>query len=387
MKYCQKCVMPDTRPGMKFDDEGICYPCKHHEKKAQINWSERWHKLEKLADKYRGCNGDYYDCIVTGSAGKDTYRQVHIFKEELNMNPLLVSVNNYSWTQTGLHNWSNLLNEFGIDALRMSLNPQVCKKMFVKGLELMGIPMWYFDLAIYAWPIKTAVQLSIPFIVYGENTNYEYGGPLGKTESYSAIDQIKNDVVKPIPWEKWMDNDLSLKDFAACSYPSGKEIKKANLEPIFLSYFLPWSGYENMEFAKSRGFKTLDDTGEWKRDGFLEQYDQIDTVGYLTHCWFKFPKFGHFRVSEVASLWIREGRMTREEAVKKVIEEDWKLDKKMLKDFLDFTGYKEEKFWKQVDKFANRDIVEKRNGNWRLKKNVETALINGGEVKDIEKII
>ena len=378
--------MPNTRPGIKFDDNGICYPCLHHEKRKEVDWEKRWEELEKLADKHRGCNDDYYDCIITGSAGKDTYRQVHIFKEKLGMNPLLVSVNNYSWTQTGIHNWHNLLKEFGIDALQCSLNPQVCKKMFVKGLEIMGIPMWYFDLAIYAWPIKTAVQLGIPLVVYGENTNYEYGGPLGGEETYSAIDQIKNDVVKPIPWEEWTDKDLTMKDFAAVSYPTAEEIKNIKLEPIFLSYFYPWSGYENMQFARSRGFKTLEDTGEWKRDGFLEQYDQIDTVGYLTHCWFKFPKFGHFRVSEVASLWIREGRMTRENAVKNVIQEDWKLDRKMLQDFLAFTGYNENEFWKQVDRFANNDILEKRDGHWRLKKNVEKALATGGEVEEIASV-
>ena len=90
--------MPDTRPGMKFDDEGVCYPCRHQENKAKIDWDKRWEELERLADKYRGCNGDYYDCIIAVSAGKDSYFQVHVFKEMLGMNPLLVMVNNYSWT-------------------------------------------------------------------------------------------------------------------------------------------------------------------------------------------------------------------------------------------------------------------------------------------------
>ena len=44
--------------------------------------------------------------------------------------------------------------------------------------------------------------------------------------------------------------------------------------------------------------------------------------------------------------------------------------------------YKEEDFWKIADKFANKEILEKRDGNWRLKKNVENALRNGGEVKE-----
>lgn len=359
--------MPDTRPGINFNEDGICYPCLHAEAKQSVDWNARWKELEKLADKYRGCNGDYYDCIITASAGKDSYYQVYLFKEKLGMNPLVVSVNNFSWTETGLHNWNNMLNEFGVDAIQMSLNPQVCKKMFKKGLENLGSPTWYFDLAIYAYPVKTAVQLGIPLVVYGENTNYEYGGGLGDKETYSALDQIKNDVVKPVPWEDWMDEDLTMKDFAPCVYPTKEEIQEAKLDPIYLSYFVPWSGYDNMEFARSRGFKTLDDTGEWKRDGYIEQYDQIDTVGYLTHTWFKFPKFGHCRVTEVGSLWVREGRITREEAVKLVNEEDYKLDKKMLADFLDFIDYSEDDFWKVVDKFANKEIVEKQDGVWRLK--------------------
>jgi len=72
--------------------------------------------------------------------------------------------------------------------------------------------------------------------------------------------------------------------------------------------------------------------------------------------------------------------MTRKEAVEKVISEDWKLDRRMLTDFLKFINYKEEDFWKIVDKFANKDIVEKRDGVWRLRKNVEAALRNGDEV-------
>ena len=59
--------------------------------------------------------------------------------------------------------------------------------------------------------------------------------------------------------------------------------------------------------------------------------------------------------------------MTREEAVKLVNEEDYKLDRRMLADFLDFLDITEEYFWKVVDKFANREILEKRDGVWRLK--------------------
>lgn len=366
MKYCKKCVMPDTRPGIRFNEEGVCFPCLNQEKKKHIDWDKRWQELEALCNKYRGSNGDYYDCIITTSAGKDSHFQTYIFKEKLKMNPLLVSVDNFSWTKTGRDNWDNLRKRFGVDAHVISLSPQTCKKMFRKAFEKLGSPTWYFDLAIYAYPLRIAIKLNIPLIVYGENTNYERGGPLTK-ETYSALEQINNDVVKPIPWEEWLGENLTMKEVQPAIYPSKEDIDRAKLEPIFLSYFLPWSSIKNWELAKSFGFKDLDDTGEWHREGTWNQYDQIDTIGYITHAWMKFLKFGHWVASDYLSLYIREGKITREEAVKIVNEEEYKLDRKMLEDFINFCGYTEEEFWKIAERFANKDIVEKRNGVWRLK--------------------
>ena len=58
MKYCEKCLMPDTRPGLEFDDNGVCFACVHYEKRKNTDWDERWIQLEKLCDKYRGSNGN-----------------------------------------------------------------------------------------------------------------------------------------------------------------------------------------------------------------------------------------------------------------------------------------------------------------------------------------
>ena len=235
-------------------------------------------------------------------------------------------------------------------------------KAFVK----MGSPMWYWDRAVYAFPIKLGINLKIPLVVYGENISYEYGGFQTK-ETYSAKDQINNDVVKKVDWDYWLDDEITMKDFNALIYPSKEEIERAGLEPIYLSYFMRWDGHKNMELAKKYGFKSLNDTGEWAREGYIEDYDQIDAVGYLVNPWLKYPKYGHARATDVACYWIRTGRITREEGIRLVKEHDHKLDKKTLKDFLEFVGHTEEEFWEAADKFYNRDIFEKINGRWRLK--------------------
>ena len=86
--------MPDTRPGIKFDENGVCTGCNTYEKQKSTNWDTRWKELEKLCDKYRGCNGTSYDCVIAVSGGKDSHYQVYIMKEKMKMNPLLLTAGN-----------------------------------------------------------------------------------------------------------------------------------------------------------------------------------------------------------------------------------------------------------------------------------------------------
>jgi hypothetical protein len=220
------------------------------------------------------------------------------------------------------------------------------------------------DLAIYVFPIRIAINYNIPLVVYGENVSYEYGG-VQKEENYSAKEQIYNTVATPLDIEYWEKKGISKKDLNPLVYPTKEEIDKAKLEPIYLSYFIPWDGYRNYQIAKKYGFKDI--THEWKREGYIEDYDQIDTIGYLVNPWLKYPKFGFARATDVSCYWIRSGRITREEGIKFIKEHDHKLDQKVLQDFLDFTGYNHKEFWDIVEKFWNRDIFEKVDGVWRLK--------------------
>lgn len=57
MKYCTKCVMPDTRPGITFNEEGVCSACQSYENRKRIDYKSRFEEFKILCDKYRGMNG------------------------------------------------------------------------------------------------------------------------------------------------------------------------------------------------------------------------------------------------------------------------------------------------------------------------------------------
>ena len=81
LKYCKKCLMPNTRPNIKFNDDGTCSACINFEKQKTTDWDKRWMELEKICDRYRGNTENDYDCAIAVSGGKDSHFQTYIIKE------------------------------------------------------------------------------------------------------------------------------------------------------------------------------------------------------------------------------------------------------------------------------------------------------------------
>lgn len=364
MRYCKKCVMPDTRPGIKFNEEGVCSACQSYEKRKQINWEKRQEEFEEICEKYRGMNSNGYDCAIAVSGGKDSHYQVYLMKEVMRMNPILFSVeDNFKMTEAGKHNLQNISEEFGCNIISLKPDRKAQKKIMRYTFETYGKPTWYIDRLIYTFPLTMALRFNTPLLVYGENISYEYGGS-DDEETYSAIGQLNNGVASDIDEEELYRIGIDQKALSMLRAPGEEEMKK--LDPIYISYFKPWNSVRNYEFAKSRGFHDLQH--EWDRSHHIENFDQVDSPAYLVHPWMKYPKFGHASATDYASRYVRYGIMTREEAVEAVRLHDGNLDSKCIRDFTEFLGYSESEFWTIIDKFYNRDLFEKdKFGKWVLK--------------------
>jgi len=365
MRYCTKCVMPDTRPGITFDSHGVCSACQSYENRKNTDYTARFEEFKKLCDKYRGMNGPSgYDCMIAVSGGKDSHFQVHLMKEIMGMNPLLVTAeDNFPMTNAGIHNIKNISEAFGCDIVSLKPNLRAQKIVMKKTFELYGKPTYFIDRYIYTFPLHMAVKYNTPLLVYGENVNYEYGGSQ-KAETYSALQQINNGVASGISTDEIVSYGVSRKELNFFDPPSDEELKK--LDPMYVSYFVEWNSYSNYKFAQSRGFHDL--THEWNRTHHIEDFDQIDSRAYLVHSWLKYPKFGHATATDYASRYVRYGLLTRSQAIDAVREHDHKLDPLAVRDFCQFLGYSEQDFWKVIDNLYNKDLFEKNKyGEWVLK--------------------
>jgi len=363
MKYCKKCLYPNTKPELNLDENGICDACRAAEEKEKIDWTARRRELEKILDKYRSKDGSRYDCIIPVSGGKDSHFQTHIIKNEFGLNPLLVSFHPRDFTELGRKNIENIKN-LGVDCIEFTANPIIYKKLGKFGLIELGDAAWPEHIGIFTVPVQVAVAFKIPLLVWGENPQMEYGGP-ASVSSTPYLDREWNekhggyflDKIKPQDMVKY---GIALKDLKPYLYPSDKEIRSVGVTGIFLGHYIKWDAKKQVEVVKKIGFSVLDEPNE----GTYTNYENLDTKYVAMHDYFKFLKFGFGRATDHASIDIRNKRLTRAEGLKLIKQYEGKIPTKYFQEFLHDFELTESEFFKICDKFTNKSLFKTdKNGN------------------------
>jgi len=384
LRYCKKCVMPHTKPHLQFTEDGVCDACRIYDEREKIDWDDRKQQLLNILDKYRSKDGSNWDCIVPVSGGKDSTYQV-IRMLQLGMNPLCVTSTTCDLSEIGRKNIENIKN-LGVDYIEVSTNPVIRRKLNKIGLTQIGDISWPEHISINTIPVRMAVQLGIKLIVWGENSQNEYGGPAAATESNvltwewllqfaGFIGLRASDVIGV--------EGIQKRDMLLYTYPTNEELAKVGVTGIFLGYYLPWDGYSNALLAQAHGFTTLNKTVE----GSVVNYENLDNHQTGIHDYFKFLKFGFGRATDIACLHTRRGRITREDAMELVKKHDGKFPgtylNKPLEAIIRPLDIDVNEFINICDRFTNKKIFLKdSNGNLVKDKQGNLTKINYDNVNE-----
>lgn len=360
MKYCSNCLQPNTRPGIKFDDLGICPACNYANSLQSVDWDQRAAELEEIVAFGRANNQSGYDCIIGVSGGKDSTRQALFVKETLKMNPLLVCLSYppEQVSQRGVDNISNLIN-LGFDCVIIQPSPRIWRVLMKKGFEDYTNFLKSTELALFSSVPRLAIAYQIPLIWWGENAALQLGDlkVMGKTGSDGNNLRRMNTLGGgDITW--LLSEEIKKNKILQYCYPSEKEMRSANLRITFLAYFWKdWSLLNNSIFSMLRGLEvrtnTPDEIGDYLPSNALdEDWSNLNQL-------LKYLKFGFGRATDVVNEEIRLGRMTRNQGVKIIRAVDGKCSKELIKSFCDYIDISEDTFWKQVDKAVNKNLFER----------------------------
>lgn len=312
---CVRCLYSVFHPlGLVLDDEGVCSGCRIHEEKDSLDWDAQWKRLKDLVTPYKVESGRTYDCIVPVTGANDSHFIVHIVKNCLGLNPLLVTYNKYFNTPLGIRNLANLRIKFNCDIVVQNVNPVAVRNITRTTLRELGSMYWPCLSGQTVFPVQTAVRYKIPLIIWGAHQGLEQVGMFSHEHEVEMTRRYRKDhdlMGKEADDLLSIFDTLSEDDIWQYRYPDDADLESVGVRGIYLGNYVRWDpkaqheemvrlfDYQGAAFART-----------------FDTYDHVDCYNFMdVHDHIKYLKHGYTKVTDHACREVRHGRLTREQAL------------------------------------------------------------------------
>jgi glucosamine--fructose-6-phosphate aminotransferase (isomerizing) len=166
LKRCTKCILPETFPYINFDTNGVCNYCKHY---SPLEYRGQ-DTFKALMDQFKSSEKGNADCLVPFSGGRDSSYVLHFLKAELGLNPIAFS---YDWgmlTDLSRRNQARMCGALGVEHILISADIRKKRKNIKKNVE--------------AW-LKRPHLGTIPLFMAGDKQYFYYTNLLMKQNGLS----------------------------------------------------------------------------------------------------------------------------------------------------------------------------------------------------------
>lgn len=340
--YCTRCCVPETQEGVSFDELGVCTACRSSEDKMHIDWAARERELRTIFDDAKAKAGTGYDCVLPISGGKDSFFQAHVLTKVYGMKPLAVTFSHNWFSETGFYNLQRCLEVFDLDHLQFTPARGLVNKLARKSLGAIGDSCWHCHSGVGAFPLQVATRFRIPLLVWGESIAE------GDGRATYACPVVKYDrdyftkVSARLTAEEMVGGDVTAKDVHPFVLPTHKEVEDTGVWGLHLGDYLFWDDERQMEWIR--------DTYGWREtemEGSYKGYKSAECIMSGMHDFTCYLKRGFGRSTWQASVDVRNGLLTREEAFALIRQHDQERPE-ALDYYLEATGLTEAEFYEAM---------------------------------------
>lgn len=366
MKYCKKCVQPDTRPGIYFNEDGVCGACLYEEEKEKIDWNARIKELQDIAEWAKKTTKGTYDCAIGISGGKDTTFQALYARDVIGLHSLLVNSEPENITDIGRHNIENL-KKLGFDVISLRPNPRVMKKLIKKDFYRYLNPAKVTEYSLWSSAYIVAHAFKIPLIIQGENPGLTLGVRQKTGTDSNALKANKQDTLEKDCLSEYVGDGVEAKDLFMFHY-NRNLLEKEGIRGVWLQYCVKeWSQPGNAAFSISQGLWIRPADIDLHGLGTYRRFSQLDGRLLEVNQMFKYIKFGFGQATDHACYDIREGRITREQGIVLIKGFDGGCGEQCIQQFCDYIDISIEEFWRVANSFRGEMWERDGSGNWKLK--------------------
>ena len=365
MEVCKRCIQPDTRPGIYFDDQGVCGGCLWEDEKKKIDWKSREKELQDIAEWAKKTTKSNYDCVIGVSGGKDSTKQALTAKDRLGLRCLLVNCEPEGITEIGRHNIENL-KKLGFDVIGIRPNPKVMKSLVKRDFYKYLNPVKITEYCLWASTYIIAEKFDIPLIIQGDSPVTVLGTRLTSRVG-TDYDAMKADELQTLSsgWKEYVGVDgIEEKDLCLFHY-NRKKLEERGCRAIWLNYFLKeWTPHNNAIFSKEHGLRWRPENFDWESIGTYLPYHQLDGDLTPVNQLLKYIKFGFGMCVDHVCYNLRDGLLSRDEAIELVKKYDGKCSEVYIEKFCNYIGISQKEFWSTVEKFRGPMWKKDEKGNW-----------------------
>jgi N-acetyl sugar amidotransferase len=367
MRYCTQCLMPDTKPYLTFDGEGVCNGCLQaagrRSGEAMIDWAARARAFDALVEAAKGAGAPLFDAMVPVSGGKDSITQVsRLLGRGLRI--LAINIDYGLKTEIGERNLA-LIPAMGAHLMVFTPEQDLHRQLVRIGFEDYGDPDLMSHCLLHAMPLRIAIAMKIPFVLMGENAAAQYGGD----EAVAAAETVDRRWYLKYVANSGHDPASIAKRYGIAPerllpYDFPDDLAGSGVRAVFMNSYFPWDSQTHFEIAQRYGFQALLQPAE----GTYRNFVGIDEKLHRLHQYLKVLKFGYGRATDHACEDIREGHLTRDEAKALVREHDLKdLSEENVNTYREYFGMTRERFLEVLETYRDTAIWQKGNdGRWLI---------------------
>jgi tRNA(Ile)-lysidine synthase TilS/MesJ len=315
MKICNRCILPETFPNIRFDSEGICNHCRQEESalaKSPARKAEYRQKLDNLIAASRD-KAPAYDVIMAYSGGKDSSYTLKLLKERYDLRIITLTLDNHFVSPTAWDNIHTVVDNLGTDHISFRPSWELMRKLFrLTATEDVFSPATLLRASamctacigiVKSLVLKTALEMSIPLVAFGWSPGQApIQSAIMKTNP-SLMQQTQKALLSGMPVD--LSRPMTSYFLPPTYYDLYKDHFPHNIHPLA---FFEYDEEKIKSELESIGWRLPTNTDTNSTNCLLN--------AFANQCHLDRHKF-HPYVWEIANM-VRQGVMSREEGTEKI---------------------------------------------------------------------
>lgn len=342
MNRCAKCILPENYPGIAFDEGGVCNYCTAFRKRRYRGEKALQDRIESILQATPARN-ESYACILALSGGRDSSYLLYYLVKVLGFKVLAYSVDNGFVPEQTKVNMKNMVDALGVelvierrDYLTKCLQHHIRSWMHKPSPAMIGMLCTGCRLGIEVGVTGFARRTRIPIVVQGstplESDNFKRKIVSTDPAREKGMPFVSGYLSQVVGNPRWVANP-------ACAVTQLREyyrhyyLKKSKQRNP--TWILPFHSY--IRWEETQIVSTIERELNWRKNPKLESTWRGDCDIATLKLYLYGKTLGFNDKDDGLSYLVRDGQLTREEALRRRAEEG-KVPEEVIGEILDRLG-------------------------------------------------